>query len=118
MYEDLESHIPGLRRFARVLMRGHVEGADDLVQDCLVRALSHWQVRSGEHLQSWPYTILYNRFRTDLRNSKRSNLIYPYEAIPEKQQPCINGEQEASLVYRDLIRGFGLLPENHRTVLF
>jgi RNA polymerase sigma-70 factor (ECF subfamily) len=42
---QIEAHIPGLRRFARQLLRGDSEGADDLVQDALERALSRWHMR-------------------------------------------------------------------------
>ena len=41
----IEEQIPGLRRFACALLRGDREGADDLVQDTLERALSHWNLR-------------------------------------------------------------------------
>ena len=54
----IEAHIPGLRRFARALLRGDREGADDLVQDCLERALSRWHLRRAEgDLRGWLYTI-------------------------------------------------------------
>jgi DNA-directed RNA polymerase specialized sigma24 family protein len=36
----IEAHIPGLRRFASALLRGDRQGAGDLVQDCLERAVS------------------------------------------------------------------------------
>src|SRR5260370_36278582 len=63
---QIESYIPGLRRFARALLRGDRERADDLVQDCLERALSRWHLRRAEgDLQGWLYTILYNRSLTD-----------------------------------------------------
>ena len=38
----IEEQIPGLRRFACALLRGDRDRADDLVQDALERALSHW----------------------------------------------------------------------------
>ena len=37
----LEPEIPALRRYALALVRDN-EAADDLVQDCLERALSRW----------------------------------------------------------------------------
>jgi RNA polymerase sigma-70 factor (ECF subfamily) len=59
----IEAHIPGLRRFACALLRGDRQNADDLVQDCLERALSSWHLRRAEgNLRGWLYTILYNRF--------------------------------------------------------
>ena len=59
----IEAQIPGLRRFACALSRGDREAADDLVQDTLVRALSHWNLRRNQaNLKGWLYTILYHRF--------------------------------------------------------
>jgi len=39
IHKRIEAHIPSLRRYARALVRD-VAGADDLVQECLTRALS------------------------------------------------------------------------------
>src|SRR6266481_10206488 len=51
---EIEAHIPGLRRFARQLLRGDSEGADDLVQDALERALSRWHMRRPEgDMRGW-----------------------------------------------------------------
>src|SRR5262249_37961189 len=62
----IEAHIPGLRRFACALLRGDRQSADDLVQDCLERALSSWHLRRAEgDLRGWLYTILYNRFLSE-----------------------------------------------------
>jgi len=44
----IEGHIPGLQRFACALLRGDRQSADDLVQDCLERALSSWRLRRSE----------------------------------------------------------------------
>jgi DNA-directed RNA polymerase specialized sigma24 family protein len=46
--ELLEAHIPGLRRYAYALLCGDREGADDLVQDSLERALSCWHQRRND----------------------------------------------------------------------
>src|ERR1700730_17832288 len=55
----IEGHIPGLRRFACALLRGDRESADDLVQDCLERALARWHLRRSEgDVRGWLYTIL------------------------------------------------------------
>src|SRR4051794_27371173 len=60
--EALGPHIPALRRFARGLLRD-TEAADDLVQDCLLRAISRWHLRWEDGaLRAWLFTILYNLF--------------------------------------------------------
>ena len=59
-YNRLESHIPHLRRYARALVRDP-ERSDDLVQDCLVRAMSRWHLwRPTGSLRAWLFTILHN----------------------------------------------------------
>jgi RNA polymerase sigma-70 factor (ECF subfamily) len=56
----LEEQIPRLR-YARALTR-HAAIADDLVQDCLARAIAKqhlWQ--RGTDLRAWLFTILHNQ---------------------------------------------------------
>jgi RNA polymerase sigma-70 factor (ECF subfamily) len=63
--------IPGLRRYARALLRDR-DASDDLVQDCLERALSHldnW--RTGESPRRWLFTIMHNIFLDQFRRDKR-----------------------------------------------
>jgi RNA polymerase sigma-70 factor (ECF subfamily) len=115
--ELLEAHIPGLRKFARALLRSDGDHADDLVQDCLERALSHWdQRRTDGNLRNWLYTILYNRFVTEHYRRNRHNRIFT--KIVEEDLPHIGGGQNGVLAYRDLLRAFAELPEEQRTVLF
>ena len=116
--ELLEAHIPGLRRYAYALLRGDLEGADDLVQDSLERALSCWhQRRTDGDLRGWIYTILYHRFVTDRRRQRRDVGRRSLTEILEAEQPGVEGGQEEGLAHRDLLRGFAQLPEEQRSVL-
>src|ERR1700738_4803267 len=112
----IEAQIPGLRRFACALLRGDREGADDLVQDALERALSHWNLRRNQgNLRGWLYTILYNRF---LSNQHRVRRPGPHDAFTEETElPGADGGQQSALEHRDLLRAFAALPEEQRTVL-
>jgi RNA polymerase sigma-70 factor, ECF subfamily len=115
----IEAHIPGLRRFASALLRGDRERADDLVQDCLERALSRWHLRRSEgNLRGWLCTILYNRFLSDQRRRKRRGVHDALTDTIEAELPQIRGGQEEALQHRDLLRAFATLPEEHRSVLF
>jgi RNA polymerase sigma-70 factor (ECF subfamily) len=117
--ELIEPHIPGLRRFARTLLRGDADRADDLVQDTLERALSRWQTRRlANDMRGWLYTILFNRFRSDRDRLRRRGTHHDLSMISEMQLPRTEGEQEATLRYRDLLLGFAQLPEEQRAVLF
>src|SRR5215469_17649844 len=86
--ELLEEHIPGLRRFARSLLHGDREAADDLVQDSLERALSRWQQRRRDgDLRGWIYTILYHRFITDKYRLRRRGEHKSLSEVQEADQP-------------------------------
>jgi RNA polymerase sigma-70 factor (ECF subfamily) len=114
----IEAHIPGLRRFACALLRGDRQSADDLVQDCLERALSSWHLRRAEgDLRGWLYTILYNRFLSERhRHGRRGVRDAPLE-VAEAELPGVEGGQDWALEQRDLLRGFAGLPEEQRSVL-
>src|SRR5205814_1271862 len=70
----LEEQIPGLRRYARALTR-NAPIADDLVQDCLVRAVAKqhlWQ--PGTDLRAWLFTILHNQHVNYVRKSSNKGV--------------------------------------------
>jgi RNA polymerase sigma-70 factor (ECF subfamily) len=65
----IEEQIPRLRRYAIALTRNEVT-ADDLVQDCLVRAIAKqhlWQ--EGTDIRAWLFTILHNQYVNDAQVS-------------------------------------------------
>jgi RNA polymerase sigma-70 factor (ECF subfamily) len=112
----IEEQIPGLHRFACALLRGDREAADDLVQDTLVRALSHWNLRRNRgNLRGWLYTILYNRFLSNQHCVRRRG---PHDALKkETELPDMDGGQHSMLEHRDLLRAFAALPEEQWAVL-
>jgi RNA polymerase sigma-70 factor (ECF subfamily) len=114
----VEAHILALRRFARTLLRGDRERADDLVQDCLERALAHWHKRQPDReLRGWLFTILFNRFVTEHRRRRRESWHRSLDEVEEANLPGSDGAQERTLACRDLLRGFAELPEDQRAVL-
>ena len=67
----IEACIPALRRYAVALLGTHDE-ADDLVQECLVRALDDFHARrEDDDVRAWLFTIMHNLFtrRTRRRRS-------------------------------------------------
>ena len=98
------------------MLRGDREAADDLVQDTLERALSHWHLRRNRgNLRGWLYTILYNRFLSHQHRMRRRG---PHDALTEDTElPGIDGGQHSVLEHRDLLRAFAALPEEQRAVL-
>jgi RNA polymerase sigma-70 factor (ECF subfamily) len=114
----IEPHIPGLRRFARALLRGDRQGADDLVQDCLERAVSRWHLRRAEgDVRGWLYTILYNRFLSEKhRQGRRGAADTPLE-VGEAELLGVDGGQDWALEHRDLLRAFAASSEEQRSVV-
>lgn len=114
----ITAQIPDLRRFARALLRGDRERADDLVQDGLERALAYWQGRRvEENLRGWLYTIVYNRFLSEEKRRRRRGAQLNLSQAGETELPEVDGGQYAALHYRDFLRAFRALPEEQRAVL-
>ena len=68
---DILKAIPHLRAFA-ISLTGDVDRADDLVQEAIVRGLSHLDsFTPGTNMQAWLFTILRNQFHTAYRKRRR-----------------------------------------------
>lgn len=79
---EIVEYIPRLRRYARALLRGNASAADDLVQDCLERALSRLHLwRRGTDLRAWLFTLMHNLYVNQLRRGGREMVL---EEIPER----------------------------------
>ncbi|GAB3092649.1 RNA polymerase sigma factor [Lysobacter terrae] len=108
--------IPGLRRYARAMLRDATT-ADDLVQDCLERVVSRWHQRRVEgDVATWTYTILHNLAINYLRGAKRRGT---HVALDDAEDPALSrpSSQEDALRHRDLIRALQELPDDQRSVL-
>jgi RNA polymerase sigma factor (sigma-70 family) len=112
---QIEAEIPALRRYARVLLRD-ADAADDLVQDCLVRALSRLHLwRRPGNLRSWLFTILR---RIEL-NQKRSVARRPPPLpLGDDDEPSVASEQISRIEAAEALEAFARLPQEQREVLF
>lgn len=69
--DDIVALLPDLRAFARFMCRDR-EMADDLVQNTILAALDKQaQFEPGTNLKGWLFTIMRNRFYSDLRSQRR-----------------------------------------------
>ncbi len=110
---EIETAIPALRRYARALT-GDVTRADDLVQDCLERAVrkKHLWKPSGT-VRAWLFTILLNLHR-DAHRRNRTPLVPLDEGhndIPAQ------GNQESRLALNQTVRHMDRLPLEQKQVL-
>ncbi len=114
-HHDIEAEIPRLRRYARALTRD-VVSADDLVQDCLTRALGKlhlWQ--EGSDLRAWLFTILHNQYVNHIRRAVREGAVV---ALNETEPMLSRAPQQGRrLELRDLERAIAQLPEEQRSVI-
>jgi len=115
IHRDIEAEIPRLRRYARALTRDVVT-ADDLVQDCLTRALGKlhlWQ--DGTDLRAWLFTILHNQYVNHIRRAVREGSAVGLN----ESEPLLSRapQQGKRLELRDLERAIAKLPDEQRIVI-
>jgi RNA polymerase sigma-70 factor, ECF subfamily len=114
-HRDIEAEIPRLRRYARALTRDLV-AADDLVQECLTRALGKlglWQ--QGTDLGAWLLTILHNQYINHVRRAAREGTAV---GLSERELLLARAPQQGSrLELRDLERAIAKLPHTQRSVI-
>lgn len=112
----VEPLIPGLRRYARALLHD-VAAADDLVQDCLERAIGRWhQRREDGNVRAWMFTILHNLAINRLKQGRRRGPHLPMESADDSVlgQPAT---QESGLHTQDIMAAMARLSEDQRAVL-
>ncbi len=68
-YNLIVPYIPNLRRYARALV-GDRDGADDLVQDTLERAVRKFHLWKPGDLRAWLFSIMHNVFVNQLKSRK------------------------------------------------
>lgn len=114
--EQVVSYIPHLRRYARALLGNDIIAADDLVQDCLERALSRLHLwRQGSDLRAWLFTIMHNLYANHIRRLSHAPLFVELE--PDKNTHTTESEAEQELQIRDIQQALATLAPDQREVL-
>jgi len=112
----LTAEIPYLRRFARGLA-GDFALADDLVQDCLERALAKEHLYDpARQLRAWLYAILRNIYVSGLRRKSRAGVIKGVDDLAPEEE-AVAGEQEDHAAIRSISEALDRLPDLHREVI-
>ena len=108
--------IPSLRRFARSLCRD-AEKADDVVQECLLRAIAGLETFTpGTNLTAWLFTILRNCFLNGVRRQRRERNWYS-DGQEEMQERGADAAQPHVLALQQLWSDVQLLPAPMRECL-
>jgi RNA polymerase sigma-70 factor (ECF subfamily) len=112
--EALLAAVPGLRAFA-ISLSGHVDKADDLVQDTLLRALSNLhRFEPGTNLNAWLFTILRNLFHSEYRKRRRE-VEDPDGSFASRMK--VQPEQGVHLDFEDFRVALAQLPSDQREAL-
>ena len=106
--------LPHLRAFA-ISLSGNIDRADDLVQETLLRALTHIDhFERGTNLQAWLFTILRNLFHSDYRKRRRE--VEDPDGIMASKV-AVMPEQGAKLDFDDLRLAMAKLSPEQREAL-
>ena len=111
-YNLIIPFIPNLRRYARALV-GDRDGADDLVQDTLERAVRKFHLWRPGDLRAWLFSIMHNVFVNQLKARKIGPSVEIDEQMIAAHIPTVT-----SVDVLDLQRAlFTLAPEQREVVL-
>ena len=111
-YNLIVPFIPNLRRYARALV-GDRDGADDLVQDTLERAVRKFHLWRPGDLRAWLFSIMHNVFVNQLKSRK-----IPYSVDIDDMMIAAHVPTVTSVDVLDLQRALLVLaPEQREVVL-
>ena len=112
--DALLAAVPSLRAFA-ISLCGQVDRADDLVQDTLLRALSHIdRFERGTNLNAWLFTILRILFHSEYRKRRRE-VEDPDGSYAGRLN--VQPEQGSRLDFEDFRTALAKLPAEQREAL-
>lgn len=104
--------IPMLRRYSRSLSSSDADG-EDLLQDCVEKALTNKRQWHGTALKSWAYAIMTNLYRNRHRAAKR----HPSESLDGHESLAVADTLGDTLENDRLHVALGLLSPEMRAVL-
>jgi RNA polymerase sigma-70 factor (ECF subfamily) len=113
--QAIAAQLPRLRRYATALA-GNGAVADDLVQDCVERALSReGTLRDASRLGAWLRTILYSIYISALRERQRRGIAVAVDELADDLVLTAPRGDEGAV--RDLVRAMATLSPDHRQIL-
>ena len=113
--DEIESCVPALRRYARALTR-NADRADDLVQDCLERAIRKRGLFAPTGpLQAWLFRILVNLWRNNARSERRRGEHVSIDNLVA--EPSVAPAQPGRIALGEMSRAIDRLPNEQRETL-
>jgi RNA polymerase sigma-70 factor (ECF subfamily) len=112
---QIEAQIPDLKRYARSLARSEAD-ANDLVQDCVERALIKWHLyKPGTNLRSWLFTMMRNVFISQKRREAVSQR-YMNQAIHD-ESTIARPNQMHSVYLKETVKAMQELSDQERSAV-
>jgi RNA polymerase sigma-70 factor (ECF subfamily) len=109
------AQLPALRRYALGLS-GSVPAADDLVQDCIERALRRAEtLQSEDKMAGWLRSILFNLFVDGRRQMRHRGESVQLEVV--ENSPGHGGQPDRQHEAQQVLRATSFLSPEHRQVL-
>jgi RNA polymerase sigma-70 factor, ECF subfamily len=113
--DEIEASVPALRRYARALTR-NADHADDLVQDCVERAIRKQALwKPTGPLKAWLFRILLNLYRNELRSLRRRGEHVPVETM--LVEPSVAPAQPGRIALNEMSRAIDTLNVEQREAL-
>ena len=113
--DALVAQLPGLRRYAMALV-GNAARADDLVQDCIERALGQEaQLREAMRIAGWLRRILYHLYIDDIRRSKRRGREQDITELADRLELSAPAPDNSAM--GEFIHAVNRLSVEHRQIL-
>ncbi len=111
----VEKHIPALKRYA-IALTYDAYTADDLLQDCLERALLKLHMwRAGSNLRAWLFTIMHNLFINMQVRLSRIPKMVSIDVVNDIVK--FNGSAEQRAEISDLDVALEKLPVDQKNVI-
>ena len=113
--DEISATVPVLRRYARALTRD-MDRADDLVQDCLERAIrKRGLFRPTGPVRPWLFRMLLNLYRNSLRSERRRGAHVPIELLAI--EPSLPAPQPGRIALGEMARALDRLSAEQREAL-
>jgi RNA polymerase sigma-70 factor (ECF subfamily) len=107
---QLGEKMPDLRRYARRLT-GNAADAEDLLQDCLLRAMVNWhRFQEGTNLRAWLFTVMRNLHINSYRRPAHHEVALAPDELA-MVAPARPPAQEAAVEMTDFLRAFSRLSQ-------